>query len=76
MAAECPSPRFRQGQPGTLACLHGRLPNCDLTGLFQSGDNDDIVLFEDDNAIWKLEEPWVDFSVEPWFDETVEVCDR
>jgi hypothetical protein len=44
-------------------------------GAYASGDNDDVVLFEDDNSIWKLEEPWVDFAVEPWFGETIDVCD-
>jgi hypothetical protein len=44
-------------------------------GAYASGNNDDVVLFEDDNSIWKLEEPWVDFSVEPWFGETIDACD-
>jgi len=44
-------------------------------GLYASGDNDDIVLYEDDNSIWKLNERWTDFSVEPWFDGGVEACD-
>lgn len=43
-------------------------------GAYASGDNDDVVLYEDDNSIWKLEEPWTDFTVEPWFDEAVSTC--
>jgi hypothetical protein len=45
-------------------------------GAYASGDNDDVVLFEDDNSLWRLEEPWEDFAVEPWFAETVDVCER
>jgi hypothetical protein len=44
-------------------------------GAYASGNNDDVTLFEDDNSIWKLEEPWPDFAVEPWFGETIDVCD-
>jgi hypothetical protein len=44
-------------------------------GAYASGDNDDIVLHEDDISVWKLEEPWTDFTVEPHFDEAVSVCD-
>jgi hypothetical protein len=44
-------------------------------GLYASSNNDDIVLFEDDNSIWKLHEPWDDFSVEPYFDGSVTTCD-
>jgi hypothetical protein len=36
-------------------------------GIYASHDNDDIVLFEDDYSVWKLDKPWTDFSVEPWF---------
>jgi hypothetical protein len=43
-------------------------------GLYASADNDDVVLFEDDNSIWKLGEPWTDFGVEPYFGEDVTVC--
>jgi hypothetical protein len=44
-------------------------------GSYASGDNDDIVLYEDDNSLWKLEEPWTDFSVEPWFEgPSVNAC--
>ncbi len=41
-------------------------------GAYASGNNDSIVLFEDDNSIWKLEQPWTDFEQEPWLegDET------
>jgi hypothetical protein len=43
-------------------------------GAYASGDNDDVVLYEDDNSIWKLEEPWQNFDVEPWFEHTQPVC--
>ena len=43
-------------------------------GAYASGDNDNLVLYEDDNSIWKLEQAWTDFSIEPWFDKTVPVC--
>jgi hypothetical protein len=43
-------------------------------GAYASGDNDDVVLYEDDNSIWKLEEPWTDFAREPWFGNTQPVC--
>jgi hypothetical protein len=43
-------------------------------GAYASGDNDDVVLFEDDNSIWKLEQPWTDFAREPWFGNTQPVC--
>lgn len=36
-------------------------------GAYASGDNDNIVLHEDDNSLWKLAAPWTDFGVEPWF---------
>ena len=44
-------------------------------GAYASGDNTDVVLYEDDNAIWKLDEPWTDWDREPWLDETVPACD-
>lgn len=44
-------------------------------GMYASGDNTDVVLYEDDLSLWKLEEPWQDFSVEPWLGETVQACD-
>jgi hypothetical protein len=43
-------------------------------GAYASGDNTDIVLYEDDNSIWKLEEAWTNFDVEPWFGHTQSVC--
>ena len=43
-------------------------------GAYASGDNDDIVLYEDDNYIWKLEQPWTDFSREPWLGNSPPVC--
>lgn len=44
-------------------------------GLYASGDNTDVVLYEDDKVIWKLEQPWTDFAREPWLGETQAVCD-
>jgi hypothetical protein len=43
-------------------------------GMYASADNDNIVLFEDDNSIWKLEEAWTDFKREPWLGGSVQVC--
>jgi len=43
-------------------------------GSYASGDNDDITLYEDDNSIWKLQEAWTDFNVEPYFGESITVC--
>jgi hypothetical protein len=43
-------------------------------GLYASADNDDVVMFEDDKSIWKLNEPWDDFSVEPYFGEEIATC--
>jgi hypothetical protein len=43
-------------------------------GAYASGNNDDVVLFEDDNSIYKLEEAWTDFSTEPWLGNTTPVC--
>lgn len=43
-------------------------------GLYASANNDDVVLFEDDNSVWKLNEPWTDFDVEPYFGTQIEVC--
>jgi len=34
-------------------------------GAYANGDNDDVVLFEDDNYLWKLDAPWIDFADEP-----------
>jgi hypothetical protein len=44
-------------------------------GAYASADNDDIVLFEDDISIWKLEEPWTDFTVEPHFGSAIPACE-
>ena len=44
-------------------------------GAYASGDNTDVVLYEDDNSIWKLGQPWPDFDVEPYFGEAVAVCE-
>jgi hypothetical protein len=43
-------------------------------GMYASADNDNIVLFEDDNSIWKLDEAWTDFKKEPWLGGSVQVC--
>lgn len=43
-------------------------------GAYASGDNDDVVLFEDDNSIWKLDQPLPDFNTEPWLGQTTPVC--
>jgi hypothetical protein len=43
-------------------------------GAYASGDNDNLVLFEDDNSIWKLGEEWQDMSVEPYFGGSVSTC--
>ena len=41
---------------------------------YASGDNDNLVLYEDDNSIWKLGERWTDLSVEPYLGKAVAVC--
>jgi hypothetical protein len=43
-------------------------------GAYASGDNTDVVLYEDDNSIWKLEQAWTDFDVEPRLGVTQPVC--
>jgi hypothetical protein len=43
-------------------------------GAYASGDNDNVVLYEDDNSIWKLEQVWTDFAREPWFGQSQPVC--
>jgi len=43
-------------------------------GMYASLTNDNIVLYEDDNGIWKLQEAWTDFKREPWLGNTVPVC--
>lgn len=44
-------------------------------GAYASGNNDDVVLYEDDKSIWKLEEEWTDFEVEPWLDPPGAACE-
>ena len=44
-------------------------------GAYASADNYDVVLYEDDNYIYKLEEPWTDFSREPYLGVDVPLCD-
>ncbi|MFO0572236.1 MAG: hypothetical protein U0263_41825 [Polyangiaceae bacterium] len=43
-------------------------------GAYASGDNDNVVLYEDDNSIWKLGAKWPSFDVEPYFGVTQAVC--
>lgn len=43
-------------------------------GAYASGDNDDVVLYEDDISIYKLEAAWTDFSVEPHFQAEIRAC--
>ncbi len=43
-------------------------------GAYASGDNDDLVLYEDDNSLWKLDAPWTDWSREPWLEGTAPPC--
>ncbi len=43
-------------------------------GLYASGNNDNIVLFEDDHSLWKLNQAWTDWNTEPYFDHGVSVC--
>ena len=38
-------------------------------GLYASGDNDDLVLHEDDFTLHRLHEPWTDWAREPWLGE-------
>jgi hypothetical protein len=33
-----------------------------------------LTLYEDDISLWKLNDPWTDFTVEPWFGHTQAVC--
>jgi hypothetical protein len=44
-------------------------------GLYASADNDDIVLFEDDNSVWKLGQAWTDFELEPYLGEELTLCE-
>ena len=43
-------------------------------GIYASGDNDNIVLFEDDFEMWKLNEDWTDSTNEPYLGHGVDVC--
>jgi hypothetical protein len=43
-------------------------------GAYASSDNDDVVIYEDDNSIWKLDAPWTNFDIEPYFGVTQPVC--
>ncbi len=43
-------------------------------GLYASGANTSISLFEDDFSIWKLDQPLASFDVEPWLGQTRSVC--
>ncbi len=44
-------------------------------GLYASGNNNDIVLYEEDLRIVKLLEPMTNFTDEPWFDGLRSPCD-
>jgi hypothetical protein len=44
-------------------------------GLYASSNNDDIVLFEDDKSLWKLNAEWSDWDREPYFGEEIAACD-
>ncbi|MEQ9075376.1 MAG: hypothetical protein RLP09_16090 [Sandaracinaceae bacterium] len=54
-------------------------PSTDLCqfhwGAYASGDNDGVVLFEDDQSVWRLAEPWTDMRREPWLDGDVPACE-
>ncbi len=43
-------------------------------GAYASKDNTNVVLYEDDNSIWKLGEPWTDFKVEPYLGVSHAIC--
>jgi hypothetical protein len=43
-------------------------------GLYASGANSSITLFEDDFSLWKLDQPVTDFAAEPWLGQTQSVC--
>lgn len=43
-------------------------------GLYASGDNTDVVMYEDDKIVWRMDQPWTDWSREPWLGETQAVC--
>jgi len=44
-------------------------------GLYASGDNTDVVMYEDEKVVWRLDQPLTDFTREPWLGETQAVCD-
>jgi hypothetical protein len=44
-------------------------------GLYASGDNDRVVVHEDDISLWVLDEEWTDFSREPYLDEPGAACE-
>ncbi|MHC5005666.1 MAG: hypothetical protein ACYTJ0_21415, partial [Planctomycetota bacterium] len=46
-------------RPGLTACQFH-------FGLYASGANDDVVLYEDNIAIWRLDAPLADLDAEPW----------
>lgn len=47
-------------------------PSTDLCqwhwGLYASGDNDSLELYEDDLSLWILEQEWPDCALEPWLE--------
>jgi hypothetical protein len=43
-------------------------------GSYASFNNTDVVLYEDDLSLWKLLEPWTDFTREPRLGDGVDVC--
>ncbi len=43
-------------------------------GLYASGNNPAITLFEDDMSVWKLEQPLAGFDAEPLLGQTMPVC--
>jgi hypothetical protein len=43
-------------------------------GLYASGNNTDVVLYEDDFALHRLAAPWTDWSREPWIGGSVARC--
>ena len=40
-------------------------------GLYASGDNTDVELYEDDFTLHRLTSPWTDWSREPWITTTL-----
>jgi hypothetical protein len=43
-------------------------------GLYANADNDNIVLYEDDKSLWKLNAKWTDFSKEPYLGGDYTAC--